>query len=60
MLFCALTLRRTKVARNEPFTWSARVTHRVLKVARTIADIHEHEQITEQDFLQAVACRPER
>ena len=42
------------------FAWSARVTHRVLKVARTIADMHEHEQITEQDFLQAVACRPER
>ena len=42
------------------FAWSARVTHRVLKVARTIADMHEHKQITEQDFLQAVACRPER
>ncbi|MEE8042650.1 MAG: ATP-binding protein, partial [Pseudomonadales bacterium] len=38
-------------------TLSARAYHRVLKVARTIADLDERERIEESDLREAVAYR---
>lgn len=40
--------------------WSARVTHRVLKVARTLADMRKSKAIEMIDLQQAFTCRPER
>ncbi|NOL51627.1 YifB family Mg chelatase-like AAA ATPase [Pelistega suis] len=37
--------------------WSARVSQRLLKVARTIADMSEHEMILEEDLAQAMMFR---
>lgn len=37
--------------------WSARVSQRLLKVARTIADMNAHEHITEEDLAQAMMFR---
>jgi magnesium chelatase family protein len=38
-------------------TLSARGRHRVLRVARTIADLRAHEQVTESDLLTALSLR---
>ncbi len=37
--------------------WSARVSQRLLKVARTIADMHEHPSILAEDLAQAMMYR---
>ncbi len=42
------------------YAWSARVVHRVLKVARTIADMRKSKAIEMIDLQQAFTCRPER
>ncbi|NOL49374.1 YifB family Mg chelatase-like AAA ATPase [Pelistega europaea] len=39
------------------FSWSARVSHKVLKVARTIADMQGHKYIQSDDLSQAMMCR---
>ncbi len=36
---------------------SARGRHRVLRVARTIADLERHDRVTEADVLTALALR---
>ncbi|NEN76365.1 YifB family Mg chelatase-like AAA ATPase [Pelistega sp. NLN82] len=41
------------------FSWSARVSQRVLKVARTIADMQLHDTIQVSDLSQAIMCRSE-
>ncbi|ETD66711.1 Fis family transcriptional regulator [Pelistega indica] len=41
------------------FSWSARVNQRVLKVARTIADMAGHSSIEKEDLTQAIMCRCE-
>ena len=42
------------------FSWSARVSYKVLKVARTIADMKEHDSIQREDLTEAIMCRQER
>lgn len=39
------------------FAWSARVSHKVLKVARTLADMQQREHISCDDLSQAIMCR---
>ncbi len=39
------------------FAWSSRSTHRVLKVARTIADLSDHPDIETSDLAEAVQYR---
>ncbi|MBQ13011.1 MAG: competence protein ComM [Gammaproteobacteria bacterium] len=36
---------------------SARAFHRVLKLARTIADFEQHDDITDNDLLEALSHR---
>ena len=38
-------------------TLSARGRHRVLRVARTIADLERHDRVTREDLLTALALR---
>ncbi|MGD8425930.1 MAG: ATP-binding protein, partial [Gammaproteobacteria bacterium] len=52
----ALELLRTSVER---FHLSARACHRVLRVARTIADLAEKAEIGTDDMSEALAMRPE-
>ncbi len=40
--------------------FSPRASHRVLKVARTIADLEQHEAIEERDLLEAITYRKRR
>lgn len=42
------------------FSWSARISNKVLKVARTIADMQGHEDIEQEDLSQAMMCRSGR
>lgn len=39
---------------------SARVYHRIIKIARTIADLEESEEISENHILEALQYRPKR
>jgi len=50
-----LLLLRGAVARHR---LSARAYHRVLKIARTIADLHGHEQIDRKDIGESLVYRP--
>lgn len=56
---CELTRKqRTALARTmDKLGLSARTTHRIIKVARTIADYEAHAQITEADLMEAVSFR---
>ncbi|MBV9474291.1 MAG: hypothetical protein JO206_15095, partial [Solirubrobacterales bacterium] len=36
---------------------SARGRHRVLRVARTVADLRRHERVTQEDMLTALGLR---
>jgi magnesium chelatase family protein len=38
--------------------WSGRGTHRCLRVARTVADLHGHQQIEVEDMAEALQYRP--
>ena len=38
--------------------WSGRGTHRCLRVARTVADLHGHVLIETQDMAEALQYRP--
>lgn len=49
---------RRKLAQTmEKLGMSARTTHRVIKVARTIADYSQREQVTTADLIEAVSYR---
>lgn len=39
------------------YHWSARTVHRVMKIARTIADLAEHEHLQTSDIAEAVHYR---
>lgn len=52
--------RRTLDLAAERLGFSPRVYHRMLKVARTIADLDESENITDQHILEAVEYRPKK
>jgi magnesium chelatase family protein len=41
----------------DKYHFSARVYHRILKVARTIADLNQHNLIETSDLSEALACR---
>ena len=41
----------------EKLGMSARATHRFMKMARTVADLEESQNIREQDLLEAIAYR---
>ncbi|MCH8176079.1 MAG: ATP-dependent protease, partial [Proteobacteria bacterium] len=41
----------------EKFGMSARATHRVMKMARTIADLEESQKIRQHDLLEAIGYR---
>lgn len=61
-MFCALAEQEQHVLTQAiaKFSWSARVSQKVLKIARTIADMQGHENITSEDVSQAILCRNER
>ena len=42
---------------RDSYQWSARTVHRVLKVARTIADLAGHETLQGADIAEAVHYR---
>lgn len=60
--FCTLSVAGQNLLQQAiaKFAWSARVSHRVLKVARTIADMQGNALIELVDLAQAIRCRPER
>lgn len=57
--FCALNKFQNKLLATtmDKLGMSARATHRVIKMARTIADYEESQEIREQDILEAVSYR---
>lgn len=59
--YCVLSKAGQQMLENAiaKYAWSARVSHRVLKVARTLADMQGHELIQESDLAQAIRYRPE-
>ena len=52
--------RRTLNLAAERLGFSPRVYHRMIKVARTIADLEESEEITNSHILEAVEYRPKK
>ncbi len=60
--FAALGKAEQEVLTNamDKLNLSARTVHRSLRVARTIADLHNNEQITSADLLEAIAFRRSR
>ncbi len=44
----------------QKYNLSARSYHKVLKLARTIADLHEQDQIASRDILEALQFRPQQ
>jgi magnesium chelatase family protein len=59
MDYCQLGPRLGKVLATamEKLGMSARATHRVIKMARTIADIEENQHIQRQDLMEAISYR---
>ena len=59
--FCALGKAESKLAEDmcENLDLSARSYHRMLKVARTIADLDESEDIKERHLTEALCYRPQ-
>ncbi len=57
--FCVLDKRLKSLLAEamENLKLSARATHRVLRVARTLADLEDRKNIARQDLLEAVAMR---
>lgn len=57
--FCELSdkMRDTLAGIMEKLGMSASATHRVIKVARTIADFGEQEKISEQNLMEAISYR---
>ena len=51
------SLRRTLASIMEKLGMSARATHRVIRVARTIADYEEKPEISRTDLLEAISYR---
>ncbi|MDA1370046.1 MAG: ATP-binding protein [Proteobacteria bacterium] len=50
--------RRSRLAQTmEKLGMSARTTHRVIKVARTIADYNQRQDVTEADLFEAISYR---
>ena len=58
-LYCQLGsgLRKVLATAMEKFGMSARATHRVMKMARTIADLEESKKIRQHDLLEAIGYR---
>lgn len=50
---CETLLKQTAVRQN----LSARIIHRILKVARTVADFEQHSHIIESDLMEAIYFR---
>ena len=50
-------LRKVLATAMETLGMSARATHRVMKMARTIADLEESQKIRENDLLEAIGYR---
>lgn len=43
---------------SERWAWSARVVHRILRIARTLADMRDADDITVSDLAEALQFRP--
>ena len=58
--YCVLGIEEKKVMEQlyHALALSARAYHRILKTARTIADLEEREQITKEHLLEAACYRP--
>ena len=58
--YCILGMEEKKVMEQlyHALALSARAYHRILKTARTIADLEEREQITKEHLLEAACYRP--
>ncbi|MBX2810058.1 MAG: YifB family Mg chelatase-like AAA ATPase [Cellvibrionaceae bacterium] len=57
--FCQLEAQEHEFLQNavEQLDLSARAYHRILKIARTIADLHDHKQISIADIAEAVSLK---
>ncbi|MBI1974539.1 MAG: YifB family Mg chelatase-like AAA ATPase [Candidatus Zambryskibacteria bacterium] len=60
MIILEKGVRQTLDLAAERLGFSPRVYHRMIKVARTIADLEESEQITNNHILEAVEYRPKK
>ena len=59
MAYCQLKEAEQRLLNQvmEKFNFSARIYHRILKVARTIADLAESDEISESHLSEALAYR---
>ncbi len=57
--FCSLSVSQAELLENvvDRFMLSSRGSHRILKLARTVADLNGHERIQDTDLLHAVKLR---
>ena len=57
--YCKMDEETTSILKNasEQYGYSARVIHKLLRLARTAADLDGAENIRKEDIIQALSCR---